>query len=175
MARARGRRFAPRFRRSPSNFNWDATIPVAGVTVASATKVILAQFVVATGVDEVIERIVGNLTVAPASSAASQTVIGAVGAIVVSADAAAAGVASIPGPVSDAASQWMFYQMFQVEFVLHTAVGAEILGVTQSFDNRSRRVLRDNEVLIFVGEQPATGDSGVVLLQARVLGRIRGT
>jgi len=83
----------------------------------------------------------------------SERTHGAVGLIVVKDQASAAGVASVPGPITDTDGEWMMYQPLLTAFVFRSAVGANSpFGDQYVVDSKAQRKVGNNEDLIQVAE-----------------------
>ena len=113
---------------------------------------------------------VTNLTIADGFSS------GAFGMIVVTDVAAAAGVASIPGPVTDASDDgWFVHQFFATKTELESAVGFSQQVLTQYvIDSKAKRIVEDGSVIALVVENSA-GSTLQFHLQFRMLSQVRGT
>ena len=108
-----------------------------------------------------IVRVRGRGVVHMVSGSASDSQLAACGLIIVSNDAFFAGAASLPSPLENADSPWLWHGVF----TLGPAIGVEVAGdqangiVTVSFeiDSKAQRKIGPNEVLAFMwdGEQLA--------------------
>jgi len=104
--------------------------------------------------------------------AASEVQIGAWAALVVSEAASAAGVASVPTPISEGDSDLFFaYQAMVNEFTLATAVGIDADAGTQYvLDSKAmRRVNGDQDVITVAEVDASTGDGMVITTFGRML------
>jgi len=87
-------------------------------------------------------------------SASSEQATGAFGAIVVTAEAAAAGVASVPDPVGDPSSPWFVWQPLSTSFLFADATGfIEPAGNDYEVDSKSMRKVGLNEDIALVAEE----------------------
>ena len=98
------------------NRSWAATTTHTDfIAVPAASKVLISSFVVVDtfGIDLTVLRTVGRFAVASDQASAIETQTGAWGLIRVTDLAVAAGVASLPGPFTDAQDDgWFVHQMF---------------------------------------------------------------
>ena len=146
--------------RTASGTNWGRTVFAAPVVVAAASKVLVLTFVLDNpGISEVIRRTRGDYFVGSDQTASTELQMGAWGAIVVTDTALAAGVASIPGPVTDANDDgWFVWE----SFVQSSSAGAggniaAWQGVHRPYDSKAMRKLPDGfSVAIVVENAHAT-------------------
>jgi len=97
-----GRRVAARPRsRKQVNYTWSQFNTAGRVVIPAGTKVLLGFFFLATAFEETIVRTRGTMSVITDQAAAGEDQIGALGMIRVTDRAIAAGIASIPGPMTD--------------------------------------------------------------------------
>ena len=90
------------------------------------------------------------------SSAADLNVIGAFGMAVVSQEAFAAGVASVPEPFSDADwGGWFVWRSFSYRVEVGDATGFNVFSKDFEVDSKAMRKLSPNEVIILVAESQA--------------------
>ncbi len=99
-------------RRAPTT--WSRTVSTATLIVPAASKVVIVTFTLNNpGIGETVRRTRGSLLVGSDQASVIEPQLGATGAVVVSDLALAAGAASIPGPVTDAADDgWFMWQGF---------------------------------------------------------------
>ncbi len=101
-------------------------------------------------------RVFGQLDIA----GVDERVMVAVGLIVVSSEAFAAGAGSVPSPGSDSEAPWLWHDH------LSMSSGAEAAVVTDAYfdriqiDNKAMRRLKPNENIAFMAEVCATADMG---------------
>ncbi len=172
----------PNFRNRPQrsasrpNRSWDGFFTTALVNVPAASKVLLGSFTLNNpGIDETLLRTVGTLFVAT-DALSNESQIGAVGLIPITEIALAAGVASIPGPVSDIGSDgWAFHQTFCQDWSFATAVGQTMGGLSYSFDSRGKRVVSDQHALALVVENAHATQAFDFYIAMRILSQVRGT
>ena len=86
--------------RKVANLSWTG-LEIDATIIAATAKVLLGSFVLSGDFDETVTRSRGAMMVRSDQSAASETQIGAMGMIVVSDDAFAAGITALPGPATD--------------------------------------------------------------------------
>ncbi len=108
----------------------------------------------------------GSVTFRLAASGASNNSIGgAMGMIVVSENAFAAGLASVPLPLDDIENDWFVYEPVTFE-ASATSIGANNVGskITRQFDSRGQRKLKNGDVLAMVFElSQETSTTGTVV------------
>jgi hypothetical protein len=92
----------------------------------------------------------------------------AIGGAVVSDQAVAAGVASVPTPVTDDDSDyWWFHQYFMSSFAFASGVGFEAPGGSQmSIDSKAMRKVDDGQDVSIVAELASAISAGVILSTA---------
>ncbi len=116
-------------------------MPTTAVAVAANNKVLL-QSVLNTGDEDLtLRRVRGLLTVQTDQVAASELMVGAFGIGVFTATALAAGIASLPDPVTDVTSDlWATYVHVGQQLIVGTNVGLEPHWATQyEFDSKAMR------------------------------------
>ncbi len=163
MARSRGapRRFAGRSQRQPTG--WTRSVATASTAVLGGTKVLIATAALdPTGISRTVRRTRGHFFVASDQAAILEEQVGAYGAIVINDLALAAGVASIPGPVTDASDDgWFLWVPFG------QLSGSVLAGDTldplatqlREFDSKAMRKVEEGFGLAFVVEN--AGASGL--------------
>ena len=111
--------------RSRPNRSWSGFASTNATLVPAGTKVLLASLTLFNpNIDETHLRTVGVLGVQTDQTAADEEQFGAMGMIQVNDLALAAGVASIPGPITDIADDgWLMFVPFVQTFEFSTAVG----------------------------------------------------
>ena len=109
MARAVRRTFS---RGSRPGGTWARVFSVAQVSVPAASKVLVTSFQpTLVGIGETVRRTVGEFAVSSDQTGAIEQQLGAVGMIVVTDVALAAGVASLPGPATNSQDDgWFVWQ-----------------------------------------------------------------
>ncbi len=140
--------------------------------LAAATSILDTTFT--TTLPETIVRVRGRFTAMTDQAAASEQPFGAFGLAIVSDEAAAAGVGSMPTPYSDADSDlWFVHQYFHCPMLLGTAVGFGGAGVQSlEIDSKAMRKITDDQTLVAVVEN-ANGTDGILYaLDFRVLSKL---
>ncbi len=105
LMRARSRVGASR----THQFDWARASDIDTIAAAS-TKLLWGSFAPLLGIDVTIERMIVTLLLQSDQEIASEEQNIAIGMIVASNDAIAAGAASIPGPVSDNDADWALHK-----------------------------------------------------------------
>ena len=98
--------------------------------------------------------------------------MGAFGVCVVNDDAFAAGVASIPGPFTDAASDlWFVHQFLYVRTEFHSAIGIQEIGheLTWEIDSKAMRKVAPEQTIAFVIENGHASFGAIGLANLRIL------
>ena len=155
------------------NRSWAAFSGVGTSTIAASAKVLLGTFSLSNpNIDETILRTVGVLSVESDQTAATETQIGAFGMISVTDLAAAAGAASIPGPVTDAGDDgWFLYVPFAQTITVATAVG--IVRSTQyTFDSKAKRRFEEGQVIAIMAENASSSHGFKIAMVLRLLSMI---
>ena len=161
---------------SRPNRSWGG-LTLSGVTIAASTKVLAATFTLDNAnIDETILRTRGSFMATPASSAIDQSVVAAWGMYLVTDLAAAAGVASIPGPVTDISDDgWFVWEPILLQYEVVTAVGVDAMfGAVRPFDSKAKRILQEGRQVALVVENTA-GAGFQFSLALRTLTMVRGT
>ncbi len=148
---------------------WVGTATVARIAVASATKVIHSSF----APDDLamlaptVARVRGIFNVFPTAFSVDLNWTGALGLCIVSDEAFAAGVASIPGPHNeDDWGGWIVHQYFGGHFDADVD-GNTLCDTMYTIDSKAMRKVEINETLVWV-VQSTTG-AFTIDLNARVL------
>ena len=154
------RRFAGRGRSLPAPKRQIANDGVDASSAVSVAMGAVAQVKFSVGSFEVVEpaltlvRTRGSLIIAITTSGSANNIINAAfGIIVVSNEAQAAGIASLPGPLSEIENDWVVY----VPICMHAdlvATNPNDLGAVArlDFDSRGMRKMKLGETLAFVLE-----------------------
>ncbi len=172
-------RFQRSSRRSSSpNRGWAGEVDPVPVSLAAGNKVLAAAIVLDNqGIDETILRTIGSISVGSDQSAATEFQLGAVGFCLVTDTALAAGIASIPDPVTDVEDDiWFVHKSFSREFLFGTAVGfAPDFMETFTFESRAKRIFHTgNSIAVVVANAHATHGLKFAL-NWRMLTMVRGT
>ena len=152
-------------RRPVRNYAWGGfSIPTTVVPVE--TKVILGSFILSTQFDETVVRTRGQISTISDQIATLEIATAAIGMIVVSEDAFAAGIGSVPGPVSDIGNdEWLLWQGLNSYFDLIAGGDA----VIQVLDSKAKRIVREGNRVAVVVEGAASPET----TSMRVTGHIR--
>jgi len=155
--------------------NWSWAGQFGGVTgspviVPAASKVLLGFFVLSTAFDETVTRIRGQLTIASDQGVAAEEQVGAFGFVRVTDRARAAGVASIPGPVTDIDDDgWLLWQ----PFLQQTSVAEAVIGRNYQIDSKAQRIIREGEEVAIVVENAHDTFGLTIMWGLRLLSRFR--
>ena len=149
-------------------WGWSTFALDAFVNIPAASSVLLGSIIATTAQQVLVERALGTIVWVSDQTALVEEQIGRFGAIVVSADAAAAGVASIPDPDTDAGAPWWLYQTFASKGPVLSTGFAEI-----AIDGKARRILNTNEVISFVVTNQHATHAFDFIVNLRILARIR--
>ncbi len=122
-----------------------ARLIVTPVAIPVSSKVVLAFGTLSNpGIGETIRRSLGNIHIVSDQNAASERQSGAYGMIVINDLAAAAGAASIPGPVTDNDDDgWFVWQGFSQLMVIPASGGSALEGKVYPFDSRAMRRIEE--------------------------------
>jgi len=172
------RRSSRGFARSSSRPNraWSYTQETAFTNIPAATKVLIASFVPSNpGIDCTILRCIGGIAVASDQAAAVEVQSGAFGMILVTDQAAAAGVASMPGPFTDGNDDgWFCHQSFGQQGELAPDVG--VASQWYPIDTKGKRIIDGLGVTLAVLAENAHPTHGMVMYVAIwILSQVRGT
>ncbi len=153
MARARnfrGRSSAPR-----RQVTWIGPADQGYITVAAGGATILGSFdPIAAGMDKpTIVRTRGFVGIVPLSYTADLTVTGAFGVGVVSTQAFAAGIASVPEPFDEADwDGWFVWRSFAFEYEFQDSTGSFLSTFGLEVDSKAMRKVSANETMVLVGQ-----------------------
>jgi len=85
-------------------------------------------------------------------------ITGAFGLAIVSDQAFAAGVASVPGPFSQADwDGWFVWRSFDYALEAGDATGFRLISINQEVDSKAMRKISDNETIVLVAESQNNG------------------
>ena len=158
---------------SRPNRDWAAIIASEVTNVPAASKVLLGTFSPSNaGIDETVLRTVGIFGIQTDGVASSELQLGAVGIIVSTAVAAAAGVASLPGPVTQAGDEWFVYMPIVQSWVAN-GVGERMCQY--HFDSKAKRIIQAANVFSIVVENSHASEAFDIAFSVRVLSQVRGT
>ena len=164
-------------RRSPPNRSWAALSSTAVVGVSTSTKVLVSSLSLSNpNIDETLLRNVGRILVKSDQVAATEVMIGAFGMIVVTDLAVAAGAASIPGPITDAADDgWLLYVPLVSDFTFVTAAGfSNTLSSVYDFDSKAKRKTGEGQKIAVMVENASASFQFQIALVMRTLSMVTG-
>ncbi len=155
MARAHQRRSG--FVASKRLSQWIGPADQNFVGVPAGTKVIHQSFTPQTAVPSMIRptvvRVRGQVAHNPSVFSADLDYSGAIGFCIVSLDAFAAGVASIPGPLTDSGwGGWFVWEGFSYHLEFSDATGFRPTVQIINMDSKAMRKIGVNEALVVVVE-----------------------
>ncbi len=125
------------------------------LSVASGGKLLVASFDASAGglIKPTIVRTRGEVSYRLNASNADVSISGAYGLAVVTDRAFAAGVASIPGPFTDATwDGWFVWRSFSMSFDSIDQTGVFFKDRTQEVDSKAMRKVNDDETIVLVAE-----------------------
>jgi len=148
------------------------SIDVDLVNVAAATAVLMASYNAAALALRPFTIVRTRAVVQWTSdqAAASEDPAGAIGEIIVSEAAAAAGVASLPTPTTEFDADWLFYQALMTSFTFADATGfQDVIGQAAfwTIDSKAMRKVGLDETAAIVVENTDAAFGA----QAKILGR----
>ena len=172
MARRRFAGGGPALRQGQRRLTeWGAGAVPSVTTNLAANTVLLHQAFTGAQLADVVPmtvvRVRGELWVRSDQVAASRTPFGALGFAVVSEQARAAGVASVPDPTTNALSDlWFVHQFWATDFTFITGAGFQG-GSTfsrYSFDSKAmRKVVDGNAIVIVIANSASAGGIDFVM------------
>jgi len=136
---------------------WFGPADQAYITVGAGAKVLLSSLDPGTaGLPKpTIVRSRGVVSINPVTAADAQ-IVGAFGIAIVSDQALAAGIASIPGPLNDSGwDGWFVWRSFAFTQTQLDATGSLIQSIQLEIDSKAMRKVSDNESLVAVAESQA--------------------
>ncbi len=149
MARPSGRTIVGRASRRLTEWIAPANQGYVGVATGGATLNSSFSF----DDPETIVRTRGQISIIPTSVAADADFVGAVGIGIVSNEAFAAGVGSIPEPFTDADwGGWFVWRSFSYHLEFSTAVGIQFPNWNFEVDSKAMRKAGSNEVAVIIAE-----------------------
>ena len=155
--------------------SWAASADATGEQALAAGAAILDQSLsqaqISTLVPATIVRTRGILWVASDQEGIDEQPFGAMGMVVVSEQARVAGVASIPTPISDEASDlWFVHQFWQADVAFVSASGFTTDGFkAYEFDSKAMRKVQEGDGIAVVLENASGVDGAVFILKFRML------
>ena len=141
------------------------------MAIGANAKVIVASLASpASGEPVTIVRNRGQLAVMPSVTNVDVEVVGAYGMGIVSNEAFAAGVASVPGPWTDGEWEgWMVWQPFAFRFDVASDIGRLIASVQIEIDSKAMRKFEEGNTLIQVVESEAAALKIAVPVRSLIL------
>ena len=134
--------------------SWVGPADQGFIAVAAGAKQIISSLPVTTDITLVRSR--GEVGIQPQVNT-DVIITGAYGMAVVTDQAFAAGVASLPGPLTDADwDGWAVWRSFAFQQVQLDATGTLLSTIRQEVDSKAMRKLTDNETLVVIAESQAT-------------------
>ena len=160
------------------NRSWSGFASTAGTGVAASTKVLLGGFTLSNpNIDETVLRTVGTFMCLSDQSAADELQIGAIGMMIVTDLAVAAGAASIPGPITDRGDDgWFVYIPLVQSLDVNSAIGVEPQFATQyHFDSKAKRRAQEGQQVVIMVENASASFGFIVAGVFRMLSQVSGT
>ncbi len=152
---------------------WVSSSNETDFTSLPAASVVLDQSFSAANVSALgnftITRTVGQILCAGDQVAALEVGFGAMGMTVVSAAALAAGIGSLPTPITDEASdQWFVYQSIMA--LTSNDAGSQAAGMKLfPFDSKAQRRVEDGQAIATTVENASATDGLIYLIKFRML------
>jgi len=169
---ARTRRAGGFTQRQPGRTDWGRFLTSTPIIIAAGAKSLIATFsLINPGISETVRRTRGTF-LGHSSVTTAGDVIGALGFIVVSDLAIAAGAASIPGPVTDASDDgWFVWESTMSHQTGSGTSGAE--NELIHFDSKAMRTVNDGFTIAVMFENGSAADSIDLSLAVSLLGSRR--
>ena len=144
---------------------WTRTVDPATLVAGAGTAVLLFGLVPSnSGIDLTIVRNRGLFTITSDQAAASETQRGVVGAVLVSDDAFAAGVGSMPAPISDPDQDWLLYEPFSEQFLFGDGTGFNSDAERRyAYDSKAKRVWQGTGYTLAFICQSQAGSAGLII------------
>ncbi len=164
----------PARRTAPGLKQWTSTVPQSDISVLAAASAVIDSFFVTSGAaPETVLRTRGLFTIQTDQVSATETPFGALGLCVVSDQALAAGVASVPTPYTDADSDlWFYHQYFAAPVLFGTTTGIRRLDQQYEIDSKAMRRLSEDESIILVVENASAADGLRYIVDLRILSKL---
>jgi len=144
---------------------------VAATALGGNAKTLLSSFSAAALLTRpfTIIRTRGVIHVESDQTIASEKTVGAVGAVVVEEEASAAGIASLPGPISELDAPFIMYEPFVNSFLFLDATGLQTpAGTYWSFDSKAMRKVGISQDEVVVAELNV-GAGAIITIMGRQL------
>ena len=155
-----------------ADYDWQAqagSITALDLTAGASSIIAMIAFLQAS----TMVRIRGEAFVQLNAAAANERTIIALGLLVTTDEAVAAGGGSIPEPFDDAESPWVWHSFASVSSGAEAAVVSDGLFARVPIDSKAMRRVKQNETLVFVAEIANTpadqGGTVDILAGVRVL------
>ncbi len=120
------------------------------LSVAGAGATLISSFAASEPLTVIRNR--GQVSVIPETFTADIEIVGAVGMIVVSEEAFAAGVASMPEPFSDGQADWLVWRSFAWRYEFADNTGTQFPNWTFEVDSKAMRKLGPNKRIVTIAE-----------------------
>ncbi len=153
---------------------WGGSADVTTITTLAAATAVQNQTFSAVVLSDVqpgtIVRTVGTLWVKTDQVAATEIPFGALGFAVVSDQAATAGVASVPTPITDETSDLFFvYRAWAASLLLADATGMNTYVDRYDFDSRAQRKFQEGDAISVTLENASSVHAMGFVLKFRIL------
>ncbi len=166
------------FSRTPPSMRrktvWIGSFDVTGMTTLAAGAAVLDQSFLATAQSPfTVTRTRGFVFVKSDQEANTETPFGALGMMVVRDPAAAAGVASVPTPITEEEDEgWFVWQPFVTDITVSSAIGIINGGTLYQFDSKAQRKMAQGDTLIVSLENGSATHGLQYLTKFRILLKI---
>jgi len=167
-SRASARGFAPR---KAVSWSWSGFHLPARVAITANGSLLLFTLTPTIAFQQTIERTRGSFawnTDTPTEDSDQSLVFGMA---IVSIEAQAAGIASLPKPIEHPDYPWFVYEPMNSMMV--NAVG-HAQGPNRTFDSKAKRIIGANEVVVGILENGSSAFGADFVTTGRVLSRVRG-
>ena len=137
---------------------WVGPADQGGVGVAAGGATIIQSFdpIANAFAKPTVVRTRGAVTITPSTFGADINIHGAYGVGIVSDQAFAAGIASIPEPFDEAGwDGWFVWRSFQLTYEFHDATGSLLGQLVHEVDSKAMRKVTDNETIVMVAQSQA--------------------
>ncbi len=148
VLRARGGPSQP-----PRLTQWVGTALQGYVSVAAAGATLINSFSPAERVTVIRNR--GQVSIIPEVVSADIEIVGAYGEMVVTNEAFAAGVGSMPEPFTDGDADWCVWRSFSYRFEFVDATGVNFPNWNFEVDSKAMRKMGPNKVYVAIAESQA--------------------
>ena len=152
--------------------SWTGVAPAVYTVIPAANKVLLASFVLSGVFDETVTRTRGLIHMQSDQAVASEFQLGAVGMIVVSADALAVGITALPSPGNDINSDGWFVWVPLLS-TIKAGTSETDVGYHTVVDSKAQRVIHEGSVIVVVAENFSATAGLQLAFNFRLLSRFR--